>query len=49
LQNHPDITFKTKQTEITFTYDIDVAYAYLGRSFKVTVGNLIKRLFLHLI
>lgn len=45
LQQHPDIAFKTTQTQISFTYDIDVAYAYLGRSIKVTTGNLLRDFF----
>jgi hypothetical protein len=45
LALYPAMDFKTKKAQISFTYDIDVAYAYLGRSVKVTTGNFLRELF----
>lgn len=41
---YPLLVFKQKKFNTTFTYDIDVAYAYKGRSFMVTAINAIKDL-----
>ncbi len=38
----PFLQFKQKKFTATFTYDIDVAYAYKGRSLFVTIGRLIQ-------
>lgn len=42
LKLYPAINFTQKSYTSTFTYDIDVAYAYLGRGLKVTAGNIIR-------
>jgi hypothetical protein len=39
---YPSLVFKKKTFTATFTYDIDVAYAYKGRPFAVTLVNIIK-------
>lgn len=44
LKLYPAINFTQKPYTSTFTYDIDVAYAYLGRGLKVTAGNIIRDL-----
>lgn len=41
----PHLIFKEKKFETTFTYDIDVAYAYLGRTVTVTTANFIRDCF----
>ena len=38
----PYLVFKQQQFRATFTYDIDVAYAYLGRTAAVTAANCIR-------
>ena len=38
---YPWLVFRKKEFTITFTYDIDVAYAYKGRPFAVTFINII--------
>ncbi len=44
LALYPELNFQQKSTQITFTYDIDVAFAFLGRTLTVTAGNLVKDL-----
>ncbi|MEI7736062.1 MAG: polysaccharide deacetylase family protein [Ferruginibacter sp.] len=44
LKLYPAINFTKKTYSSTFTYDIDVAYAYLGRGFKATAGNILRDL-----
>lgn len=39
---YPSLAFKQKKFTTTFTYDIDVAYAYKGRPLAVTFINIIK-------
>ncbi len=41
---YPQLVFKQKKFITTFTYDIDVAYAYKGRAFVITAINVIKDL-----
>jgi hypothetical protein len=41
---YPRLTFKEKKFITTFTYDIDVAYAYKSRSLAITAINIIKDL-----
>ncbi len=43
-ETYPQLIFKQKKFITTFTYDIDVAYAYKGRSFLITAINVIKDL-----
>jgi hypothetical protein len=40
---YPFLKFKQKKFTTTFTYDIDVAYAYKGRNFFVTAGRLLQQ------
>lgn len=42
---YPQLIFKEKKFSTTFTYDIDVAYAYLGRGILVNSGNFLKDIF----
>jgi hypothetical protein len=41
----PKLLFKEKKFTTTFTYDIDVAYAYRGRLAVVTIANLLRDFF----
>jgi hypothetical protein len=41
LKEYPTMVFKTRLMKRISTYDIDVAYAYLGRSLGITLGNLL--------
>lgn len=45
LKLYPAIAFIPQVYTSTFTYDIDVAYAYLGRGLKITAGNMLRDLF----
>jgi hypothetical protein len=44
-KQYPLLQFSKKNFTTTFTYDIDVAYAYKGRSFFTTAANTLKNLF----
>lgn len=44
-KQYPSLQFSKKNFTATFTYDIDVAYAYKGRSFLTTAVNTLKNLF----
>lgn len=43
-QQYPSLQFKEKHFAATFTYDIDVAYAYKGRNVLTTAANTLKHL-----
>ena len=44
LQQYPNVLFKENKMKTIFTYDIDVAYAYLGRSLKITLARFLYEL-----
>jgi len=45
LKLYPATNYSANSYKSTFTYDIDVAYAYLGRGLIITLGNIVRDLF----